>query len=296
MPCYVANAGHDERGKYLYGTAGDQSGTEFHIIPWYYFYQNAVLRYPYADAREMFAVLATEAANNDRIGYDQSQRMTFFYELEKVGWHPERIRKDVETDCSAATCAIVYAAGKLLDIPELLKVNPAGTTYNMVRTFRNAGFEVLTGNEYLTSGNHLYTGDININESKHTNIVVNGGSAQDSKLIIDGWIGRYSVRELQRQLGTFVDGVIEGQYIGNQRYLERLESVEWQCTGSPCVRKLQSRIGAAVDGIAGYETVSKLQQYLNAQHGETLMVDGVLGNFTACALQRALNDGVFRKK
>ena len=293
MPCYVANSGHDERGKWNYGAAGDQTGTEWYIIPWYWFGQNAVLRHPNSIVRAKMAELARQAADNDHIGYDQSNRLSFFNELAKCKWQPKNIKTDVESDCSAGVCAIAYATGVLLDVPELKNISPSGYTGNMVSMFKRAGFEVLRGSEYLANGNKLLTGDININENQHTNIVVQGGNPAGADLIIDGWIGKYTVRELQRQLGTYTDGVIEGQYIGNIKYLERLESVEWQCTGSPCIRKLQMRIGASVDGIAGRETVTKLQRYINQRSNENLIEDGYLGNWTACALQRSLNKGMF---
>lgn len=31
----IANSGHDENGRYKNGKAGDQTGTEYAVIPWY---------------------------------------------------------------------------------------------------------------------------------------------------------------------------------------------------------------------------------------------------------------------
>ena len=295
MACYVANSGHDENGKWRYGAAGDQTGTEWHVIPWYRFGQNVVLRHPDRNVRLKIAELARQAAQNDNIGYDQADRMTFYQALKNAGWYPKNIRNKVEADCSSGVLAIVYATGKLLNRAEITNaVDPTGYTGNMRRMLINAGFKALTGIYYTGSGEHLYTGDINLAESSHTNIVVNGADPHDDLLIVDGWIGKYTVRELQKQLGTYMDGIIEGQYIGNQRYLERLESVTWECTGSPCIKALQKMIGAEADGIAGIKTVMQLQKWLNMHSGEYLVVDGYLGNNTACALQRALNKELFK--
>jgi len=42
----IANSGHDERGRYSGGKAGDQTGTEWAIINWYNRPWNCVLRHP----------------------------------------------------------------------------------------------------------------------------------------------------------------------------------------------------------------------------------------------------------
>lgn len=296
MTTYVSNSGHDENGRYSGGSAGDQTGEEWNIIPWYYFHQNVVLRHPSADVRACIARLARAAAYNDHIGYDQSQRTTFWKELKKAGYDPSAIDVYCESDCSAGVAAIVLATGYILgNQPIIDYISPSLTTYDMVQPFKAAGFMALTEDIYTKTGANLLAGDINVNENMHTNIVVDGSGVYPSDdLAVDGWLGVRSVTKLQMQLGTYVDGVISGQYEGNAQYLYRLISIEWQGTGSPCVRALQSKVGATVDGILGPESVSRLQSWLNRKLNAGLDVDGYLGNLTACAMQRALNKGLFK--
>ena len=64
----IANSGHDERGKYTGGKAGDQSGQEWQVRTWYSRPWNCVLRHPDPKVREQIAKLARAAANNNKIG------------------------------------------------------------------------------------------------------------------------------------------------------------------------------------------------------------------------------------
>lgn len=175
MATMISNSGHDENGKYSGGAAGDQTGTEWQLIPWYNRPWNCVLRHPEAAVRKLIAQLAKEAANNNKIGYDQNQRETFWAQLQKVGYYPSRITVNCEADCSAGVCAIVRAAGYLLGNTKLQK--HSGTyTGNMRAALKAAGFEVLTASKYLTSGDYLLAGDILLNDRHHTATVVSDGA------------------------------------------------------------------------------------------------------------------------
>lgn len=104
---------------------------------------------------------------------------------------------------------------------------------------------------------------------------------------VDGWIGPDTVAEWQRQLGTYIDGVVSGQSTKNKKYLERLWSVTWDDTGSAMVRAIQSLLGVKVDGFMGRKTVSAIQSFVGAD------VDGYLGPQTAMAIQNSLNAGMW---
>lgn len=120
------------------------------------------------------------------------------------------------------------------------------------------------------------------------------------KLDVDGWLGRLSITEWQRQLGTTADGFISGQALINRQYLERLSMVEWNGGGSLMVEAMQRRIirdGVSVgsdgaDGYLGQGTVLGLQRWLSLK-GYAVEVDGYLGPQTAKAVQRSLNDGAW---
>ena len=290
----LSNCGHDERGKWSGGVAGDQSGSEWHLIPWYYFGQNVVMRHPKIAVRDMLAELATDAALNDMIGYDQDQRLTFDAALGRVGWDPSAISEKCEADCSAGVASLVRAAGHRLGIGALQKVPATAYTGNLRHWLSSAGFESLTSSEFTRHPDLLDTGDILLNEERHVAIVTRGNLIPREPLIVDGHLGVYSVSEWQRALGTYVDGIVSGQWIENRQWIPRLESVDWSDTGdSPFARTLQAVIGADIDGYIGRRTVLAIQRWINARTDEALLEDGILGEYTAKAIQRALNAGLF---
>lgn len=86
----ISNSGCDERGGYTGGVAGDQS-SEWAIVNWYNYPWKCVLRYPDAKVRELIAELSIQAANNNKIGYDQGQRNTYWNQLQAVGYYPSKI-------------------------------------------------------------------------------------------------------------------------------------------------------------------------------------------------------------
>lgn len=173
----ISNSGHDERGKYSGGQAGDQTGGEWRIQAWYNRPWTHVFRYPGSTVRECIADLAEEAAKNDRIGYDQNQRTTFWGQLRQVEYHPAKITQPCEADCSAGVAAIVKAAGYLLGIKQLQDVSADMYTGSQRKILQTAGFQVLTDKKYLDSDRYLLRGDLLLCEGHHTAINLTDGSA-----------------------------------------------------------------------------------------------------------------------
>ena len=171
----IANSGYDEYGKYSGGAAGDQTGKEWRIIPYYTRPWNCVLRHPDPAVRDKIAVLAEQGANNNLIGYDQNERWTFWTQLKKVGYYPVNINTKCEADCSAGVISITWAVGYLLDLYKLKQLD-ATYTGNMRAGFRSAGFSVLTDSKYLTSDKYIMRGDILLNDAHHTAINLTTGS------------------------------------------------------------------------------------------------------------------------
>ena len=153
---YISNSGGDENGKISGGKAGDQTGKEWCLRAWYNRPWSCILRHPDANVRAKIAELGEAAAKNDKIGYDQSQRDTYWTQLVKVGYDPSKITVACEADCSAGVIANVKATGYLLGISSLKTI---GATYtgNMRSAFKAAGFTVLTASKYLTSPDYLGT-------------------------------------------------------------------------------------------------------------------------------------------
>jgi hypothetical protein len=173
----ISNCGHDERGKYSGGAAGDQTGTEWAVIKWYSRPWKCVLRHPDAKVRGMVAQMARAAAGNDKVGYDQSQRYTFWEHLKASKYDPAKITVKCEADCSSGVAAIVKAVGYRLGIQKLKDVSIYCYTGNLRAALKAAGFEVLTDKKYLASDDYLLEGDVLLNDGAHTAINVTDGSA-----------------------------------------------------------------------------------------------------------------------
>lgn len=183
MTVRMSNCGHDENNRYKNGKAGDQTGTEWYLRNWYSYPWNYVIRWKDEELGELCAELATEAAKNELIGYDQNQRDTFWTHLKASKYRPKYITVACEADCSSGTIAIIRAIGYLKGIKELQECN-ATYTGDMMSYFRSAKgkkyFTVLSAKKYLTDSSYAKRGDINLNTSHHVNITVDNGSKSGS--------------------------------------------------------------------------------------------------------------------
>lgn len=177
----ISNCGHDERGRYAGGKAGDQNGTEYRIMNWYSRPWLCVLRFNDAKIAAMIADMAKKAAQNNLIGYDQgtagnsNDRYSFWRHLKASNYDPAQITVACESDCSASTAAIVKGAGYRLNNARLKAVSIYLTTRNMRAAMKIAGAKVLTDRKYLTSGDYLKAGDILLNDNHHVAIAVTTG-------------------------------------------------------------------------------------------------------------------------
>ena len=228
MEHYISNSGGDERGKAYGGAAGDQTGNEWRIRTWYSSPWSCILRYPDLKVGNKIAELGEKAAKNDKIGYDQYQRDSYWTQLQKVGYDPAKITVACEADCSAGVIANVKAVGYILGIVKLQKI-AATYTGNMRSCFKAAGFTVLTDPKYLTSPDYLLPGDILLNDAHHTatNLTIgskvsaasassSGGSGSKTTATVS-LIGSCSV-----PLKTFLIGAKDPQIKSIQRILNAL--------------------------------------------------------------------------
>lgn len=125
MTVLFAQASCDERGKYVGGQAGNQSGTELNFRN---FYQDPGNRWHcYRPKRAAVANRNAQegvaAVNNPHWGYDQGQRNDGMFAAERAGWSCAAVQEDTETDCAAldgtvAICSgsskgVLYAGGNL---------------------------------------------------------------------------------------------------------------------------------------------------------------------------------------
>ena len=186
-PHYISNSGKDENNQYHGGKAGDQSGHEWELKKWYSRPWTVVLRYPDAAVALLIARLGCAAALNDRIGYDQDQRGTYWTQLQKAGYDPSKITAACEEDCTAGVSANVKAAGALMGIQALENL-PLCSSRNMKQKFTAAGFQALTASKYLTGTENLFPGDILLYESHHaaTNVTCGRSVRGEWEKAMDG--------------------------------------------------------------------------------------------------------------
>lgn len=262
---YISNTGHDEHGKYHGGDAGDQGG-EYTLRSWYNRPWTVVLRWPDSAVGLKIAQLACAAALNDRIGYDQYQRNTFWAQLEKVGYDPAKVKTKCETDCTASTTAIIKSVGHLLDIPALANLPLDTYSGNMKSRFVKAGFRVLTATRYLTGYQYLLPGDVLLYDGHHAAINVTKGkyagnsenpsttpSSASPRVLKNGMSGA-DVKALQSKL--IQAGYSCGRWGADGDFGDQTEMA---------VRRFQTQQGLPVDGQAGAKTMTALDKVLSAQ-------------------------------
>lgn len=179
---YISNSGSDENKTYHGGKAGDQTGHEWELKKWYNRPWTHVFRWNGSDTRvpRTLAELGIKAALNNKIGYDQYQRTTYWTQLQKVGYDPSKIETACEEDCSAGVAANVKACGYLLGIKALQNVSSSMSSRSTVSNLKNAGFTVLTDSKYLSSGKYLQPGDILLYVNHHVAMnITKGANASD---------------------------------------------------------------------------------------------------------------------
>ena len=242
-PVKISNSGSDENGNYKGGAAGDNTGREWQIRDWYNRPWNCVLRHPDPEVRACIADLATKAANNNKIGYDQYQRDTYWKELQKAGYDPSKITTACESDCSAGVIANIKAAGYILGKPELQNIT-CTYTGNMRAGLKAAGFACLTDSKYLTSSAYLVAGDVLLNDKHHTATAVTNGissgngdiTASAMPLLKKGSQGE-AVKKLQQTLNGKGYKLTEDGDFGNKT--------------EAAVKAFQKANGLEVDGEVG---------------------------------------------
>ena len=180
----IANSGHDENNKYRGGKAGDQTGTEYAVIPWYNRPWTCVLRYPNKTVAADIAYCMKAAAENNKIGYDQNERATFWQALASTpNYDPAKITTPCEQDCTCGVATCVKAAGLRKGNAMLGKIDPDYYwSGNMREGFKLLGFKVLTETKYLTSDRYLLPGDILLYDNHHAAVNLDVG-----ELVREDW-------------------------------------------------------------------------------------------------------------
>jgi len=179
---YIANSGSDENKKYHGGKAGDQTGHEAELKGWYSRPWTVVLRWPDPAVGLLIAQLGIAMCLNNKIGYDQYQRKSYWTQLEKVGYDPSKITTPCEEDCTAGVTANCKAAGYLMGIKALKNLPTSVYSGSMKGTFVKAGFLALTDKKYLNNANYLLPGDILLYEGHHAATNISYGKSVRPKI------------------------------------------------------------------------------------------------------------------
>ena len=174
MAVKIAHAGSNEWGGTHGGEAGNQRRTpgkldgELQVSDWYNKPWKICLRPKDPKKAEIIANTALGCVKNAKIGYDQNERQTLYYQLKANGWDPAKVGY-CETDCSSLWCACANAAG--------ISVDPVCWTGIMEDLARKSGaFEVLTDSKYITTDKFLKRGDALVKPGAHAVIVIENGS------------------------------------------------------------------------------------------------------------------------
>lgn len=252
----ISNCGHDERGKYSGGKAGDQTGTEWYIRSWYNHNWKCVIRFP-ANVREQLALNAEKAAKNNLIGYDQSERLTYYNHLKASNWDASKITIACEADCSAGVSANIIAAGYKLGIDKLKNFNKSNTTSTLRSACKTVGATILTDSKYLTSDAYLLRGDLILKDGSHVCTNITNGSK----------VGTTSTSKPSSTYASKGNAIVKD---GQQHAIN--------FTG----------VKIAVDGFVGSETrkmrARVLQHAINLDYKKNIAEDGIIGSGSKSAL------------
>lgn len=256
----ISNCGHDERGGYSGGKAGDQTGTEWYIRSWYNHNWNCVIRFS-ENVREQLALNAERAAKNNLIGYDQNERLSYYNHLKASNWNASKITVACEADCSAGVSANIIAAGYILGIDKLKSFNKSNTTRSLKNACKTVGATILTESKYLTSDAYLLRGDLILKEGSHVTTNLTNGSKVSSN--------SNQVSNVSHTNNSPKNNSLNGNEIIKQGQIHANNFA--QC-------------GLVADGIRGTNTkkaaVKVVQRALNADYNAGITEDGVWGNAT----------------
>ena len=247
----IANSGHDERGRYSGGKAGDQTGTEWYIRSWYSRPWDTVIRFADSKIADMIATLSIYAAQNNHVGYDQGQRTSYWTALKKAGYDPRAIKTPCEEDCSAGVLANVKASLYLTGHSSWGdRINVNGYTGNMRSIIVNCGAKVKTFTDYshTHSTKYLLPGDILLNTSAHTAVNLGVGSAMKKDTDTNKVAGTCTVT-----LKQFLKGAEDPQI----KTIQRILNAEGY--------KGKNGKALAVDGSLGENTAFAIESFQKAK-------------------------------
>ena len=170
----------DERGRASGGRAGDQTGWEVHLGPWYRFGQTEVFRWKDRAKAKQYAEIIRYWCSGNYVGYDQSQRTTLGAWCKAHKWS-YKVNQYVETDCSRMVADGINCTMR----QEIIAVGSVFYTGNMRQRLMATGlFTHIVGPNYCSTPDWLMEGDIINNPASHViSALENGKNAQPAKKV-----------------------------------------------------------------------------------------------------------------
>ena len=271
MPVYIGSARIDERGKISGGAAGDQTGKEVSYQAWYLHSKGwVVLRAKDTEIRNKIAYAMKAACDNNKIGYDQYNRLGLYEAVKNYGFDPAKCVVLTETDCSALVrVCVCYASGK--NIPNF-------NTSSELSVLKATGlFDVYTDDAHCKSSSNLLPGDILVTKTKgHTVAVISVPNTNSD----DGSLKRGSkgtkVKELQTKLNKVGNNLVVDGSFGSAT--------------EKAVKEFQKKYNLTVDGIAGPNTIKKLDEVIASKAVATATLKKGSKGENVKTLQRNLNE------
>ena len=216
----IGSARSDERGKATGGKAGDQNGgKEVSTQNWYKHSKGwRVLRCKNPDKAAKMAEAMRNLCNTNYVGYDQYERNTLFSALKAVMWNLTKLKKNVETDCSALIRVCAAYAGITL---------PDFNTSTQAKVMLASGeFVELTGSKYTDKEDYLAVGDCLVTRSKgHTALVLSDGPKHQATEAATGPVVKKGSWNVRKGPGTGYDSL--GTVHGGDR-LNVVDGDGWQ--------------------------------------------------------------------
>lgn len=176
MAIKIAHSSIDENGKASGGVAGDQTKKEVCIRNWYNKGWQYVIRFKDRAMAKKFAKAMKDAAENDNVGYNQSQRNTLLTQAEKVNWDLSEIVVPCNSDCSSLITVAAICAGVPKDA--LFKGGNCCTTRNLRSRLNATGLvEIFTDADHTGTDENSLEGDIYLKEGSHVIATIEDGPA-----------------------------------------------------------------------------------------------------------------------
>lgn len=171
----IGQASCDERGRYVGGQAGNQSGTELNAREAYLRDWHTLIRFNNSEMAAKCGRAMADAVANMNIGYDQSERNSILYLARAAGWRLAAIDQPCECDCSSLAGICAIAAGA----PEAAVYKGGNLCYtgDIVERLEATGLVSVYGSsDYVKSTVKWQVGDILVSNT-HAIVVIAGASA-----------------------------------------------------------------------------------------------------------------------